>query len=784
MRTLPMYGQLFRPAQETGIVKEQSLAFEQQISIEHCPELAMNHGNFLYGPVGAEFSRLTEHLVFAFLGGYVSMDDLPCLGDLTNGIDGFYRTTSSSMSSYLESSKAKSLDPNDNLHQLSAISMGLDFIPRIMDDLCKSAKTIGCYQKIFGNISIVLDSLDAFSPPEHTSQSTDEIELLPENSINAHLYCNKSVVVILNLDHPTPSMPFQQCDFTGKVVLRTIDAGLPYCSLGSNSDPDTLFKKLAFKLQKINVNRTTEIQEDALINHHHESNSGNFESQFHRHHKNSYDVPVSNLCPTTASKNRPINYGTTFSIPNPATLIDYLYGDLEIPQFLDTESTSMQSEDSCCIIGNNGEGPTFSVPDPSKLMNFLYGNLVSPVFLSSESIEEEVPIDAVYDGNYSKVEMISRSADHAIEESHQCSAIRSSAVPETIAGLTTESLCDSNGFTNEMDFNRVRIHSSSQFEKENSEISDSKLPYHRDIFIVADPSNKYKSEAQTALATEPKVPLPKNPTHFVPTISSSLCKREDDEENMKMDSTSCTSTTDEPSLMNMNSASNSYENPEIYASSLCCDQKITPTSSVSDGCEAERISSDSSFFNSSDYDDLLEYYGLSNQDQYTDTGYSCASPTWSGKSERQIQKSQTCLASNLTKDDYANRTLTADSSLFHSNTDETSVMNKNWTDDIYERNSENSVSQYHLNQMRCAFETSSLDDNAGSIDYRMIFDPCVYDVSSINKFSSSIQLLDLISCPFDISNHDKLLEWYGINDQDQFVDGNWICDSPTWPGKM
>ncbi|EGT34621.1 hypothetical protein CAEBREN_23093 [Caenorhabditis brenneri] len=865
-----MCGQLLRPAQETGVEKVKSMASHQQTPIQHSPELNMSNGNSLYGYDGANFSRLTEHLVFAFLGGYVSMDDLPCLGDLANGIGGFHRTTSISMNSYSESSQVESLGLNGNLHQLSTISMDLNFVSRIMEDLRKSVKTSECYQEPVESVSILLDSLDASltacSPPEHTSQRTDEIESLPENSINAHFICNKFVKDILNLVHPTPSMPFQQCDFTGIFVLSTTDNRSHFDSLDSNNGPDILFENLAFKQHKINVNRTTEIQEVALTNHHHALTSGNLESQFHRHHKNLDDVPVSNLCPTRAWNNEPIHDGNTFAIPNPRTLMDYLYGDLEIPRFLDTESSSMQPEDLCFTIGNNGEGPTFSVPSPSQLMNFLYGNLESPVFLFSESIEELVHSISNYADRYSDGssmgKLVSQSADHTNKESYQCSAMNSSAIPETVFGLMTKSLCDSSGFTNGMDFERVRNPSNSQSAEGSSEVSDSKLSYHQDDFSV--------------VYHEPRGPFPKNPTNFFSTASLFLYKCEDDEENMTKDSSSFTSNTDESSLMDKNSVSNYCENPEVYASSPGCDQKvcnssssmfdhpcfledcgsdddsevadlsgcmhsgvfvsnenifnilsmpvesengslfdeneITPASSISVECNGERISLDSSFFDLNDHDDNLEMYGLSNQDQYTDIGYKCESPSWPGKSEGQTQKSLT-LIPNLNKDDTANETSTADSSLFHSNTDETSVMNKNWTDEIYERNSENSVSQCCFNHMNCDLETSLIDagrmdclpllhlcnDGFGdSIEHqslkndennlKMIFDQfhegLSKDDNSIYKLPCSVELLGLSSFSFDISDHDEFLEWYGINDQDQFMDGDWTCDSPTWPRKM
>ncbi|EGT34624.1 hypothetical protein CAEBREN_15436 [Caenorhabditis brenneri] len=571
-----MFGQLFRPAQETGIKRAESMVSHQQTPIQHSPELNMSNGNCLDGSIGAEFSRLTEHLVFAFLGGYVSMDNLPCLGDLVNGIDEFQRTTSISINFYQEYSQIQSLDLNGNLHQLSAISMDLNFISRIMDDLCEGVKTSECYQKPVGNVSTLLDTLDASStacsPPDHTSQRTDEIELFPEKSINAHFICNKSIIGILNLDCPTTNLPFQQCDFTENFVMSTIAFGLPTGSLDFNSVSATPVINLAFKLKEIDENQKAEIQEYDL--HKHALASGNLESQFHRHHKNLNDFPGSNLCSTNAlTKSEPIYDENTFAIPNPGTLMDYLYGDLEIPQFLDTKSSSMQSEDLCCIIGNNGEGSTFSVADPSQLMNFLYGDLESPVFLSSESIEQVVHSVSNYAGRYSnrssEGKLITLSSDHTIEESHQCSPIMSRVIRQTISGMMTESLCDSNGFTNGVYVKRGRILSSSQFENESSGISDSKLSYHQDDFnVVANYSDKSTSKVHNASVTEAIRRLHENPTDLASNTNLSLYKNEDDEENIKTDSFPCFSNT---SLMDKNSTRNSYENPEIYVPSPCCD---------------------------------------------------------------------------------------------------------------------------------------------------------------------------------------------------------------------
>ncbi|EGT34611.1 hypothetical protein CAEBREN_22005 [Caenorhabditis brenneri] len=510
MNTPQLYGQRLRPAQETGNEKVLSLLSIHQTLIDHFKDvmidssgLVMDHRNSPVGFMEDIFTRLTQRLVFEFLGGHVKMKELLCLGDLADGNDEFHPTTPIPMEAYSESSR-----------------------------------------------------------------STDNIVSIPKSSMNANLICNKSVMNILNLDHPTPSMPFQHSDFTGNFVMSTIAFGLSTDSLDSNSAPDTLFKTLAFKLQKINVNRTKEIQEVALTNHHHALTSGNLESQFHRQHKNLNDVPVSNPCSTPAWNNETINDGNTFSIPNPGKLMDYLYGDLENPQFLDTESSCMKSEDLCCTIGNNGEGPTFSVPDPSKLMNFLYGDLEFPVFLSFESIEEEVPIYIEYDGNDSKVEVISRSVDHTIEESYQCSGMPSLAVLEKIAGLMTESLRDSNGFTNGMDFMWVKIPSSTRFDKESSKISDSKLSYHQDEFKIADYFN-FTSKVHNTPATEPNSPISKNLTTFVPTTSPLFYKSEEDEENMTTDLLPFASSIDKPSLMDKNSTRSSYENPEIYASSPC-----------------------------------------------------------------------------------------------------------------------------------------------------------------------------------------------------------------------
>ncbi|EGT34613.1 hypothetical protein CAEBREN_17882 [Caenorhabditis brenneri] len=149
--------------------------------------------------------------------------------------------------------------------------------------------------------------------------------------------------------------------------------------------------------------------------------------------------------------------------------------------------------------------PTFSKSSQFKLLDST-GNLhlSSIVFIDSDfnpRIEdylcESVLLDSFDASSTTFIssleqfpfELISQSADHTIEGSHQCSPIDPSVNLKTIAELMTESLCDSefsetqvfmksNEFPSGIDFTRAPIlNSSNQSDKEDSENPVSMMEY-------------------------------------------------------------------------------------------------------------------------------------------------------------------------------------------------------------------------------------------------------------------------------------------------------------------
>ncbi|EGT34612.1 hypothetical protein CAEBREN_03954 [Caenorhabditis brenneri] len=174
MNTAQAYGQPLRPVQGAGNEKAEPLLSIQQTSIDHSMDvmidsskLVMANGNSPVGSIEDIFTRLTRRMVFEFFEGHARMEELPCLGDLTNGIDELNRTTLIPMEPYSEFSHVKPLDVNENLHQLSAISMDLDFNSRMVEYLCES---------------VLLDSFDASSTTFVSSLEHFRSELVSQSA--------------------------------------------------------------------------------------------------------------------------------------------------------------------------------------------------------------------------------------------------------------------------------------------------------------------------------------------------------------------------------------------------------------------------------------------------------------------------------------------------------------------------------------------------------------------------------------------------------------------------
>ncbi|EGT34599.1 hypothetical protein CAEBREN_07127 [Caenorhabditis brenneri] len=191
---------------------------------------------------------------------------------------------------------------------------------------------------------------------------------------------------------------------------------------------------------------------------------------------------------------------------------------------------------------------------------------------------------------------------------------------------------------------------------------------------------------------------------------------------------------------------------ELMAESLCDSEGFEPyevsvTLKISDPGYIESLGTYwptgvvSSSFDVNDHEELLENYGFNNQDQTIDVGYTCTSPTWPGKVDgawkEAIQMNLTDLASN-----------------------------KHSLNSFYDENFKNSVSSTDLEQRECAFNTSS--SPYSSEDYLSQGHPCS------NGFENFMGETILGTTENQLS--------YGLNEQDQYTD-DFICESPTWPGK-
>ncbi|EGT34636.1 hypothetical protein CAEBREN_09223 [Caenorhabditis brenneri] len=407
--------------------------------------------------------------------------------------------------------------------------------------------------------------------------------------------------------------------------------------------------------------------------------------------------------------------------------------------------------------------PTFSKSNQFKLLDAT-GNLhlSSILFIDSDfnpRIEvylcESVLLDSfdassitfISSVEHFRPELISQSADHNIEETYQCSPIDSLLVPKTIAGLMTESSSESeffesqvsmesDGFPNGIDFMSASFRvSSNQSDKENSKNPVSKTAYPVDGANIFDILIRVESEIHNA------------------SVNASIIHSTSDGDSMSNSSNTELLDTHSPTVVDLSS------------------------------------------FDVSDHEELLESYGFNNQDQTTDVGCTCASPSWPGKVDAAWKEA---IQMNLT--------------------DLTS--NKDSLSSFYDENFKNSVSSTDLEQMKSAFNTSSspyssedyssqghlIDDGFQSSTEEPIIGTAkkssVYAVPDPNTLGDflfgnldsptflaaelqdiKLDILDNSSAfPFDPSDYDELLESYGLNEQDQYND-DFICESPMWPGK-
>ncbi|EGT34637.1 hypothetical protein CAEBREN_16272 [Caenorhabditis brenneri] len=276
-------------------------------------------------------------------------------------------------------------------------------------------------------------------------------------------------------------------------------------------------------------------------------------------------------------------------------------------------------------------------------------------------------------------ELISQPAE---QESHQCSPI-SNIVDEKIAGLMAESLCDSvvsetqvfmksDGFSNGINLMRTPIPiSSNQSDKEHSETSVSIMAHPKDDPNILDMNKILPSEIYKASVNASNEQIQKTLSHLAPNVYSLMYKNRHG--SLPIKSSSLTTSIHDGSTMNNNSA-----NEKDLGNSVSSNHN---NQSISDSSNTELLEThcptvvESSSFDVSDHEELLESYGFNNQDQTTDGSYTCASHSWPGKVDaawkEAIQMNLTDLASN-----------------------EDSLSS------FYDGNSKNSVSSTHLEQRK------------------------------------------------------------------------------------
>ncbi|CAL2038972.1 unnamed protein product [Caenorhabditis brenneri] len=540
--------------------------------------------------------------------------------------------------------------------------------------------------------------------------------------------------------------------------------------------------------------------------------------------------------------------------------------------------------------------PTFSKSSQFKLLDST-GNLhlSSIVFMDLDFISRMVDYlcESVLLGSFDafsttfisslehfRSKLISQSADHSIEESHQCSPIGSFIIPRKISGLMTESLCDSevsetqvfmksDGFSNGIDFIRTPIPiSSNQSDKKYSKTSVSKMAYRKDGSNIFDTINDPVSSIECMHLGRPGnnistdesiqkflIPDSKHLNEFLYgnlDFPMFLASELPDEKIYTFDYPPLHEDTDSVADKDVADLSDSSDS-KFKGGISNNDKKTSGTPGVlivlEDGsssgeykemeisgpCNTELLAThwptgtDSSFVDVSDHEELLENYGLNNQDEYNDIDYTCASPTWPGKVDDAWKEA---IQMNLTDLDLNMKSLSS----------------------FYDENSETSVSSPYLNQMERAFNTSS--SPYSSKDYLFQGHPfndgfqnfievsipgitenqLVYSIPNPDTFgdflfgslnsptflaaelqdekvdilgspfracysdhcaeiarSSDICNVDLLSLdsssedtrefPLDSSDYYELLESYRLNEQDQYTD-DFICESPTWPGKI
>ncbi|EGT34619.1 hypothetical protein CAEBREN_00178 [Caenorhabditis brenneri] len=216
---------------------------------------------------------------------------------------------------------------------------------------------------------------------------------------------------------------------------------------------------------------------------------------------------------------------------------------------------------------------------------------------------------------------------------------------------------------------------------------------------------------------------------------------------------------------------------------------------------------DSSHFNFDDHEDLLELYGLNEQDVQANDDEFCDSPTWPGK--RFIQESELEYLTPMS----ASFKETDSSSEIDGTTIKGNIL-KNCSrcymdsprdcfceivSQAHEDRHENSASRIHYHQSfdnvsdtlslprihnNTAYQhgnTASLKACGASGHSFGYFQE--YPAIEIEKVRWNCSSRDVDSSCFHFGDYEELLKLYGLNEQDVQVNDDEFCNSPTWPGK-